>query len=69
MPTVHNDTADPITIEWCVIGDHFDQDGNHTGTEGHKIASHSVDPDASLTYSDASNSEFIESATTSLRTL
>ena len=59
-----NPNGTPITVEWCTHPDHFDQDGTHTGTEGCRIKSHTINPGALLSYGDAANTPTIEDAVT-----
>lgn len=58
MPEYHNDTRDPVTLDWCVDPDHFDANGTHSGTEC-MIKTHIIPPRAVLSFSEDRNKTHI----------
>lgn len=58
MPEYLNDTRSPVTLDWCVDPNHFDENNMHNGTDC-KIKTHVVDPGAVLSFSEARNKGYI----------
>lgn len=51
MAEMVNVTAQPVVVEWCVVPEHFDAQGAHSGS-GCTVKSHTIPPGAVLSYDD-----------------